>query len=203
MLEPLQHIRQPTVESVESCLQVWDTSEKYQLQEAGLKRLFDELCRGHNDVLSVLLKVSVLNDFYSTHIFDIQPVAKHIVALDVSKRIEEGDLTLVNEMALVLVGEKRKNFYSFATKYCSHHNADAFPIYDSYVDKMLKYFRDEDGFASFRSADLRRYIEFVRVIKAFRQYYSLDKFSLREIDIYLWIAGKEAFLRPKGKSVSN
>ena len=33
------------------------------------------------------------------------------------------------------INGKKKNLYSFASKYCSHHNPEAYPIYDSYVDE--------------------------------------------------------------------
>ncbi|UTW70364.1 hypothetical protein KHA80_07545 [Anaerobacillus sp. HL2] len=46
-----------------------------------------------------------------------------------------------------MIGEKKKNFYSFATKYCSHHNPLDYPIYDSYVDEVLRHFRNRDGFS--------------------------------------------------------
>jgi len=199
MLEHIQRIKPPTVDSVNSCLDKWKTLEKYKLQEECLNRLFQELCPRNDEVGSVLLKVSTLNDFYSTNIFDPHSVARHIVAIDASARILEGDATLVNELALVRIAGKQRNFYSFASKYCNHHNPEPFPIYDQYVDKMLNHFRRADKFANFRSQELKRYVDFVRLIRAFRNFYSLDEFSLRQIDIYLWIAGKEAFLRQKGE----
>ena len=197
MSEQTHRIEQPTVESVNDCLQKWGTLEKYKLQEECLDLLFRELCPWNDEITSVLLKVSALNDFYSTNIFDTHSVAKHIVAIDASERILEGDATLVNELALIEVGGKRRNFYSFATKYCNHHNREAFPIYDRYVDKMLKHFRRVDSFAEFRPEDLKSYVSFVNIIRTFRSSYSLDQFSLREIDIYLWIAGKQAFSTPR------
>jgi hypothetical protein len=200
MLDQAPRIKPPTADSVNSCLATWNTLAKYKLQEECLNRLFQELCPRNDDVGSVLLKISALNDFYSTNIFDTHSVARHIVAIDASARILEGDPTLVNELALVSIGGKQRNFYSFASKYCNHHNPEPFPIYDRYVDKMLNHFRRVDRFAKFRSQDLKQYVDFVRLIRAFRNFYSLDQFSLRQIDIYLWIAGKEAFLRQKGDS---
>lgn len=201
MLEQTR-IKQPTVESVNDCLNKWSTLDKYKLQEECLNLLFRELCPQNDQISSVLLKVSALNDFYSTNIFDTHTVAKHIVAFDASQRILEGDVTLVNELALVQFPGRRRNFYSFTSKYCNHHNPEAFPIYDRYVDKMLRHFRREDHFAEFRPEELKNYVRLVEIIGAFRRSYSLDQFSLREIDIYLWIAGKETFSMRKGESNS-
>jgi len=197
MLKHTLQIKKPSVESVNECLRKWSTLEKYKLQEECLNLLFRELCPRNDEITSVLLKVSALNDFYSTNIFDTHTVAKHIVAKVASERIVEGDTTLVNELALIEVGGKRRNFYSFATKYCNHHNPEAFPIYDRYVDKMLKHFRRVDSFSEFCPEDLKSYVSFVNIIRTFRSSYTLDQFSLREIDICLWIAGKEAFSTPR------
>ena len=80
-----------------------------------------------------------------------------------------------------------------ASKYCSHHNPEAYPIYDSYVDEVLRYFRDLDRFASFRTEELKDYRRFKGILIDFRSYYGLEQFSLKEIDKYLWQFGKEYF----------
>lgn len=85
-----------------------------------------------------LIKVSALNDFYSTNIFSPFQVAKHIINLDIDDRLQVGDVTLVNDIAKVTMDNgKVENFYFFATKYCSHHKPIDLPIYDSYVDKLF------------------------------------------------------------------
>ncbi|WP_082797348.1 hypothetical protein [Neobacillus drentensis] len=86
-----------------------------------------------------------------------------------------------------------KNFYSFATKYCSHHNPTEFPIYDSYVDKALRYFREMDNFFHFKNDELKRYIEFKNILLQFRTFYELEPCTLKDIDKYLWLLGKEKF----------
>ena len=100
---------------------------------------------------------------------------------------------MVNTLAKVLIRQKTKNFYSFASKYCSHHRPEHFPIYDSYVDKMLMHFSRVSGSASFHKADLKQYERFVQIIGEFQRHFGLQEFSLREIDIYLWLAGKKSF----------
>ncbi len=92
---------------------------------------------------------------------------------------------------LLIINGKERNFYSFASKYCSHHNPDSFPIYDAYVDKILAYFRDlknTDGksFATFTNKALKDYTKFTEVIIKFR-----DAYALKQIDRYLWITGKK------------
>ena len=186
-------LTRPSVTLVESYLTEWDTSEKYQLHEGALTLLFRQLCPSHDDVVQVLLKVSTLNDFYSTNIYNTPAMAKHIVNLNVEYRISDGDVSVVNDIASVVIGGKRRNCYSFASKYCNHHMPEQFPVFDSYVEKMLQHFRNVDRFAKFTNVDLRSYVKFVAIIKSFQQYYALERFSLRQIDVYLWLAGKATF----------
>ena len=190
-------LARPTEAVIESHLQTWGTLDKYQLHDATLSLLFRELCPSHRELPQVLLKVSVLNDFYSTNIYNTVAMAEHIVGLDIEDRIANGDASVVSEIASVVIAEKPRYCYSFASKYCSHHQPEHFPIFDSYVEAMLKHFRGVDQFASFKNSDLRNYANFVNVVHAFRRHYSLDRFSLREIDVYLWLAGKAAFGKPR------
>lgn len=184
----------PTAERVQNFLTLWDSLENYVLQEDSLNKLFFETYPLNEDIRDILIKASSLNDFYSTNIFSIFPVAKNILQLDIDERLQSGDETLVNDVALVdYGGGKVKNFYSFATKYCSHHFPNEYPIYDSYVEKVLIYFKKKDKFSRFTSKDLRNYPKFKTVVEKFRSFYELDQFSLKDIDRYIWQLGKEYF----------
>ena len=184
-------IPKPSVEEVEKYLKQWDDLENYVNQENSLDKLFFDLIPENKLIEDILIKCSTLNDFYSTNIFSIFPVAKHILQLDIDKRLQEGDLTLVNDIANVEGIDRR--FYSFASKYCSHHKPEQFPIYDSYVDKVLRHFRRADKFASFKNEDLKDYVKFRNILGEFKSYYSLEQYSLKELDRYLWLLGKEYF----------
>ena len=139
----------PTKNEVIKYIKKWDSLENYVLQESSLDKLFFYTYPNNTDINDILIKASALNDFYSTNIFSIFPVAKHILELNIDKRLKELDTTLVNDIAKVKISGIEKNFYSFATKYCSHHNPKEFPIYDSFVEKCLMYFYKKDKFAEF------------------------------------------------------
>lgn len=189
----------PSIKQVEIYLTKWDGLENYHLQENALNKLFFKLCPKNTDVIDILLKASTLNDFYSTNIFSIYPVAKHICDLDIDARLKAGDVTLVEDIQYVTIGDREKNFYSFASKYCSHHNPLDYPIYDSYVDEVLRYFRNSDGFSDFQDSDLKDYIKFKGILIDFRAFYGLDKYNLKQIDQYVWLLGKEYFPKNYGK----
>ena len=61
-------------------------------------------------------------------------VAKHLLSLGIDARLKAGDVTLVNDIKQININGTERNFYFFASKYCSHHNPLDYPIYDSYGD---------------------------------------------------------------------
>ena len=199
MKKHIPDIPKPSKTQVETYLRSWNSLENYHLQEDALDKLFFSLCPENKEISDILLKVAALNDFYSTNIFSVYPVAKHILSLDIDPRLSACDVSVVQDIQKVTINNVEKNFYSFATKYCSHHKPMDFPIYDSYVEKALCYFRDRDGFASFRTPDLKDYARFTEVLIAFRAFYGLEEYNLKQIDKYLWQLGKEFFPKNYGR----
>lgn len=186
----------PTTSEVKKYLRLWDSLDNYVNQEKALDKLFFSLCKENNNLEDILIKCSTLNDFYSTNIYDIHSVAKHILAIsNIDKRLEQGDLSLVEDIAHVKVGKDKKEhtFYSFASKYCSHHQPTLYAIYDNYVEKVLIYFRKRDHFCIFKNTDLKNYPSFISIIHLFQKHYHLEEFSLKQIDKYLWQLGKEFY----------
>lgn len=186
-------IARPSRTEVEKYLNRWNSLENYVLQENALDKLFFKVYPKNKDINNILVKASVLNDFYSTNIFKIFSVAKHILKLNIDKRLKKGDTTLVNDIAKVNINGVEKNFYSFATKYCSHHYPKLFPIYDSYVEKVLLYFLKKDKFEKFSKKDLKDYTKFKNILISFKKFYNIDEYNLKDIDKYLWQLGKECF----------
>ncbi len=193
-----QDIKRPTADIIKEYLDTWETLDKYKKQEDALNKLFRDLCPENQCLDDILLKVAVLNTFYSTNVFNIARLAEHIQTLEVDERLRQGDITLVTDISK---GHGIKNtsngkeicFYSFATKYCSHHQPDIFPIFDNYVGDLLVYYSNLDGFANFTRGQLRDITIFHKALLSMQMYYSLEAFSLKEIDRFLWQYGKECF----------
>ena len=189
-------VETPSEKIIQEYLRKWDSLESYVLQESSLRKLFTETYPNNDNLDDVLIKVCSLNDFYSTNIFSPISVAKHIVTLNIDDRLKRNDIELVNEIAMVKMnGEKVINFYSFATKYCSHHKPKIYPIYGSYVEKLLLYLKKFDKFYNFKKTDLKIYPNYKTILREFQKFYGLERFNLKEIDKYLWQAGKEYFPR--------
>ena len=186
-------IPNPSKDEVKKYLQKWDSLDNYVLQESSLDKLFLKTYPNNTDINDILIKASSLNDFYSTNIFSIFSVAKHILELNIDERLKAGDETLVNDIAKIIINNKNKNFYSFASKYCSHHYPTEYPIYDNYVEKVLLYFKKRDKFDDFTKEDLKNYKTFKKILITFKNFYKIDEYDLKEIDKYIWQLGKEYF----------
>ena len=183
----------PCKEEVEKWLKHWDSLPDYTEQEKALDKLFFGEFKTNDNLQNILIKCSTLNDFYSTNIFKVYNVAVHILSLNIDERLNNNDPTLVNNIANLTINGKEKCFYSFASKYCSHHNPLNFPIYDSYVEKVLKYFRKENPLLKFDNNDLKDYKKFKGILNKFQQLYNIEEYSLKDLDRYLWQLGKEYF----------
>jgi len=189
-------IPKPSSTEVHKYLALWDSLENYTAQERSLRKLFTVTYPTNDDLDNILIKVCSLNTFYSTNIYSPYKVANHIYNLEIDEYLEADDLEIVNRIAQVQMTDiKAINFYSFATKYCSHHKPTVYPIFDYYVEKVLRYFRRLDKFAVFKNDDLANYAKYKNILIKFCDYYGLSRFNLKEIDKYLWQLGKEYFPR--------
>ena len=148
----------PSVKDAEWFLEYWKNLPSYSNQEKALDKLFMGICKRNDNIEDILIKCSSLNDFYSTNIFDIHTVAQHILSLNIDEKLRDGDLSLVDEISHVEVNGKVHTFYSFATKYCSHHNPERYAIYDSYVEKVLVSMNIRKHFAEFKQEELKDYV---------------------------------------------
>ncbi len=185
-------VKLPCKEQVDLYLKKWNTLEHYKANESATNKVFD-LFPKNNKLEEILTKVCLVNAFYSTSIYDIFSVSKHILSLNIDKKLAKQDLTVANDIAKVEMKDKVRDFYSFATKYCCHSTNGLLPIYDSFVEKMLLQINKQEHFANFKRADLREYAKFNQVLADFQTHFKLDKYSLGEIDRYLWLAGKDEF----------
>lgn len=191
-----QTLNKPTATEVRKYLDKWEALEDYKAQEEALNKLFETL-PNNTELQDIMIKSATLNDFYSTNIFKVYFIAKHILnnVEDIDNRIYNGNADIVDQIKTVNIDGKEWNFYSFATKYCSHHNSYDFPIYDSYVDDIIWFFQTEYKFYKFYRYELKNYKKFKETLLEFQKYFNLEEFNLKELDRYLWLLGKENFPR--------
>lgn len=201
---PISYV--PSLAEAEKYLNVWDGLPNYTAHEEALKKLFrgeQSPFKRNDDLSNVIIKASALNDFYSTNIYRIFEVSQKIVSIkDFDERLIAGDHTLVGDFQTItfvdkIRGEERSiTNYSFATKYCSHHQPEKFPIYDSYVEKVLVALRGiYPEVLKFKTSGLRDYTCFTKQLNIIRGHFGLEMLSYKELDRYLWQLGKRYFAK--------
>jgi hypothetical protein len=193
----MTHLETPTNELVDIYIGKFNNDKRYLLADRAIINLF-HVFPENKKLEDILLKISVINDLYSTNIFGTFILAKHILQLNIDNGLENADPTIVSKIAIghgisKPKGSGDRNFYSFATKYCNWHNKDAYPIYDNFVEKILIAYRNQDNFSNFKNSDLKDFRRFKEIIASFRLNYCLTKHNLKEIDKFLWIYGKTKF----------
>jgi hypothetical protein len=191
------NLQKPTNDFLDQYINKYKNDDRHYLSDQAIINLFQAF--PHNKKTEdILLKISVINDLYSTNIFGTFLMAKHIQQLDIDEELSKGNPEIVRQIAtghnIRLKNTNRElNFYSFATKYCNWHNRESYSIYDSFVDKILMTYKRKDNFSIFKQTDLKDFNEFKRIIQDFIKFYGLTRYNLKEIDKFLWIYGKEMF----------
>lgn len=151
-----------------------------------------------NDQLDqVLTKVVVLNRLYSTSIYDVHGMARHIVTLNIDAALMAGDPLLVARIAVLKLNDGRsRNNYSFATKYCAWHEPERFQIYDARVDAALWAYQRQFKFGDFRRCELLDYSRFTQIVDAFINHFQLHNIGRKQLDKFLWLEGGKITSRP-------
>lgn len=188
-------IEEPSADQVNHMLTIWEEQAElnpwsvYQLQAEIVEDYFKKHPENKNK-RDVLTKSHLLNSLYHTRISNehLNIMANNIVNVveDCDQRLAEPDLVLVNKIADI-----DKYYFSFATKYCSFHHREYYPIYDKFVDRALWYFRCEFNFDNFNRCNLKNYPVFYASMTNFINHYNLEEFTWTEIDKYLWLVGKD------------
>lgn len=167
----------------------FDSVEKYRVVEEALRWLFDET-PGNDDLRSVLLKVVAVNSLYSTQVFATFDLATHIVRSNLDRLLDGRAPKAVEAIAHVEFAGKKKRLYSFASKYCSWHRPDNFPIMDRMVKDVLWAYREPVGLR-IRRADLEEYEAFCYALEQFVGHYGLASMKWKDLDKGLWMLGRQ------------
>lgn len=193
----------PTNNLLDRYIEKFNLDKRYKPADGAIIKLFKAFPKNDN-IEDVLLKISVINDMYSTNILGTFKMAEHILERNIDNGLKNGEPEVVHQIAKghgirTKKNNKELNFYSFATKYCNWHNQESYAIYDSFVEKVLLAYKRKDKFSNFKTSDLKDFSRFKEIISDFSDYYGLTKHNLKEIDKFLWIYGKEKFPPNYGK----
>ena len=183
----------PTKFEVKKYLAIWDKEPNFYKPEAALIRLFKDY-RPNRNISTILDKVYALNDAFGTAIFWQIPIAEHIEKQEIDEGLYAGDLSVVDNIkvghGIKTSGGRERKFYSFATKYCSFHNLEKYPMFDSNVKRALICFKKNCKRFTFNNEDLIKYNKFVGIIENFNEVFDLSS-SFRDVDKYLYLVGRK------------
>ena len=203
-----QNIIKPSNQDVEKKLKDWREDRIFEFAETDkcLDSLFTKTYPFNKNRQEVLVKIYALNSAYYVQIPSpcFPKLARQIIDIEnIDEKLRWGAADVVSDMAKTIEyqngrgAERRHTPYSFATKYCSFHDPDKYPIFDSNVERaLLCYKREYPKFAESvdgiwnTNQDLRHYEAFKKVIDSFKECFSLDR-TYREIDKYLYQVGRE------------
>lgn len=180
----------PTPKLVRQFMQEFDTGRAGRADQA-LAKLFQAFPENQQQE-HVTFKVLALNAFKNSKVSGVTSAVKHILSLNIDPKLAAGVPELVNRIAATpdRNGKIRRN-YSFASKYCSWHAPNAYPIYDDIVDGLIWAYQQADKFTdAFWRSDLHDYPHFKRIVEAFQAHYGLTEFNFRDLDKFLWLYGK-------------
>jgi hypothetical protein len=161
--------------------------------ESGLTQLLAHF-PGNTDRGQVAIKVVAINALYNTQLRYLRTVAQFICDAQIDAQLATGSSDAVNLIEKVPCdnGKTRWN-YSFATKYCSWHRPDCYPIYDSRVDYCLRSYALMSHFEDFKQDALWDYKAFRDIVDSFRTHYHLEKFTYKKLDMFLYQLGDRYF----------
>jgi len=186
-----RQLRKPTPDLVVSYVTRFE-QKGFSVADEAISKLFQAFPYNQK-IEDVWLKVVALNGLYNTNIYATYDVAKRIYELNIEAQLEQRSPEVVNQIALVKIRGKTRRNYSFASKYCSWHVPDAYPIYDSFVERLIWAYEKRDRFAQLRRTDLQDYPRYKETIESFRDFYGLAQFDFKKLDKFLWLYGKEVF----------
>jgi hypothetical protein len=199
---------------------VRDACKRFEEENAVVERALAELFRQYptnDDEAHVLLKVVALNRLYSTNILAVRDVARliyeHRQEVDGALKGDPPSPEAVDQIVKVTIRAacKQRKLWTFATKYCSWHRPESYPIWDSRVARYLRslkgsdftrpdnwtdypQFADYGGHAAdgrWRADNWTQYREFAVLMNRFRDFYDLGSFTFKEIDKFLYLSGEE------------
>jgi hypothetical protein len=89
-------LQTPANKLVDEYIDKFNNEERYYLADQAIISLFTKFPENKN-LEDILLKISVINDLYSTNIFRIFKMARHIQQLDIDTELQQGNPDIVNE----------------------------------------------------------------------------------------------------------
>ncbi len=97
----------------------------------------------NTDRQEILTKISAVNSKELNDIAGAQYMADQILKLNIDQRLQQNDLTVVEDIANITINGKKHRLMNFASVYCNYHKPEVYPIYsDQHTDFMVEYIKE-------------------------------------------------------------
>lgn len=174
--------------TIDNEIKVFD-SENDTVVESTIRELINAY-RGNQDCRQILVKVLTISTLYHARVLDIDllPLSHHIESIDdLDSRMLHGDPAAVD--AIWRSKGTKRHYPSFASKYCSWHNQEAYAIYDRNAWSALKAYATFGDRFAFPEREFTEYATFLNIVRRFQSSFGLQHYSLKDIDKFLWRVG--------------
>jgi hypothetical protein len=100
----------------------------------------------NSNLEDIRTKISALmDDPEIKQLSGMDDIANHILKLNIDDRLKRGDLSVVEDIAHMLINGKPYHFLHFASLYCNLHRPDVYPIYsDQHFNFYREYIKDNN-----------------------------------------------------------
>jgi hypothetical protein len=160
---------------------------QWQLADTALRLLADRFPGFARE--ATLLKVVAVSGLYATNVYAQARIAEHVYQTLKGKDLTCGDAGLVEDISRLpeTDGQKKpRKHVSFASKFAHFYiDANRFPILDRYAVQMLRYHLSKPDYDSDQQ---HSYVAFVANTRRLIDTSGIEC-NVRELDVYLWLAG--------------
>lgn len=121
--------------------------QEYLERQEQVRQLFEENRVNQNQMYHVLLKIRAIDNLYGTNTHNKNDLAERISHIhDIDDRLREGDITLIHDIADLMHNNGQEitdEQFTFASRFCTLHQPELFPLYDALMAKTIVILRKE------------------------------------------------------------
>lgn len=112
----------------------------------------------------IRLKISAINNHEINDNYALEAMTEHILKLSIDRRLAAKDLTLVEDIANIMVKGKQLRLLNFASIYCNYHKPEVYPIYGSGQHREIARLYIKEHNLSVNPEELDRYLVMKQVL---------------------------------------
>jgi hypothetical protein len=181
---------------IKACSEVFLRHPRYSIADMAIQKVVEGM-PNNTSLPEVIAKVSIIKSLYVTPFYDVMSLSEHIINnsgfdlyLDSGNPKSVEIVRSGHGIRLKKTG-KEIDLYSFATKYCSFHNPEAYPIFYGFVGDLLFRLNLQYGWISkLYKYELNDYSKFKNLLDCFVNYFEIGLHGYKMLDQGIWVFAK-------------